>query len=92
MITHHKSTTYYPQGIGQAKSTNKSVGRLLAKMVNANQNDWDFRLFTAIWAYQIAYKVTTHTTPFELVYALNLLCQQNLWYLLEMYQKMTVIW
>jgi hypothetical protein len=25
-------------------------------------------LFTALWAYQIAYKVTTQTTPFELVY------------------------
>ncbi len=36
MITHHKSTTYYPQGNSQAKSTNKILGRLLAKMVNAN--------------------------------------------------------
>ncbi len=91
-ILTQESTTYYAQRNDQTKSTNKTLGRLLAKMVNANQNDWDFRLFTAIWAYQIAYKVTTHTTPFELVYALNLLCQQNLWYLLEMYQKMTVIW
>ncbi len=39
MITHHKSTTYYPQGNGQAESTNKTLGRLLAKMVNANRND-----------------------------------------------------
>jgi transposase InsO family protein len=25
MITHHKSTIYYPQGNGQAKSTNKTL-------------------------------------------------------------------
>ncbi len=36
MITHYKSTTYYPQGNGQVKSTNKTLGRLLTKMVNAN--------------------------------------------------------
>jgi hypothetical protein len=36
MITHHKSTTYYLQGNIQAKSINKTLGILLAKMVNAN--------------------------------------------------------
>ncbi len=39
IITHHKSTTYYPQGNGQVESTNKTLGRLVAKMVNANRND-----------------------------------------------------
>jgi hypothetical protein len=37
-------------------------------MVNANQNDWDVMLFTMMQAYQTAYKITTQTTPFELVY------------------------
>jgi hypothetical protein len=67
MITHHKSTTYYPQGNCQAESTNKTLGKLLAKMVNANQNDWGVMLFTTLWAYQIVYKVTTQSTPFELI-------------------------
>ncbi len=39
MMTHHKSTTYYPQGNNQVESTNKILGRLLTKMVNANRND-----------------------------------------------------
>jgi hypothetical protein len=39
MIMHHKSTTYYLQGNDQAKSINKTLGILLAKMVNANWND-----------------------------------------------------
>jgi hypothetical protein len=37
-------------------------------MVNVNQNDLDAMLFTTLWAYQIAHKVTTQATPFELVY------------------------
>jgi hypothetical protein len=40
-------------------------------MVNANQNDWDVMLFTTMWAYQTTYKVTTQTTPFELVYGIQ---------------------
>jgi len=36
MIIHHKSTTYYPQGNGQAKLTNKTLGKILAKLVNVN--------------------------------------------------------
>jgi hypothetical protein len=68
MITHHKSTTYYPQGNDQTKSTNKTLGRLFAKKVNANQNDEEIVLFTIMWTYQTIYKVITQTTPFELVY------------------------
>jgi hypothetical protein len=54
MITHHKSTTYYPQKNDQTKSTNNILGRLLAKMVNANQNDQDVMLFISMWAYRTA--------------------------------------
>jgi hypothetical protein len=30
--------------------------------------DWDIKLFAALWAYRTAYKVTTQSTPFQLVY------------------------
>jgi hypothetical protein len=40
-------------------------------MVNANQNDWDVKLFIALWAYQIVYKIIIHATPFELVYGIQ---------------------
>ncbi len=36
MITHQKSTTYYPQGNGQFESKNKNLGKILAKIVYAN--------------------------------------------------------
>ncbi len=71
MITHHKSATYYPQRNDEVESTNKTLGRLLAKMVNSNRNDWDVMLFTALWAYHTAYKIPTQATPFELVYGIQ---------------------
>ncbi len=70
MITHHKSTTYYPQGNGQEKSTNKMLKQILTKLVNANQHDWDVMLPIALWAYWITYKVSTQHTPSELIYGL----------------------
>jgi hypothetical protein len=36
MISHHKLIAYYLQGNEQAKSTNKTLGKILAKLVNAN--------------------------------------------------------
>jgi hypothetical protein len=71
MISHHKSTTYYLQGNGQAKLTHKTLGKILAKLVNANWTDWDVMLVIALWAYQTTYKVTTQYTPFELVYGMQ---------------------
>jgi transposase InsO family protein len=70
MITHYKSTTYYPQGNGQEKSTNKMLKQMLTKLVNANQNDWDVMVPTALWAYRTTCKVSTQHTPYELVYKL----------------------
>jgi hypothetical protein len=51
MIVHHKSTTYYLQGNGHAKLTNKTLGKILAKLVNVNRTNWDAMLFTTLWAY-----------------------------------------
>jgi hypothetical protein len=70
MVTHHKSTTYYPQGNGQVESTNDTLKQMLSKLVNANQNDWDVMLPTALWAYQITYKFSTQHTPYKLIYGL----------------------
>jgi hypothetical protein len=68
MIIHHKLATYYPQGNGQVKLTNKTLGNILAKLVNVNRTDWDIMFFTTLWAYRTTYKMTTQFTPFELVF------------------------
>ncbi|MCO5595618.1 hypothetical protein L7F22_049663 [Adiantum nelumboides] len=44
MISHHKSTPYYPQANGQAESTNKTLISVLTKTVEAHRTDWDLKL------------------------------------------------
>jgi hypothetical protein len=59
MIIHHKLTTYYPQGNGQVESTNKTMGNILAKLVNVNHINWIVMFFTTPLAYQTTSEVTT---------------------------------
>ena len=39
LLQHTTSTTYYPQGNGQAESTNKVIVKMLQKLVNDNRTD-----------------------------------------------------
>ena len=41
MIIHKKSSTYHPQCNGQVESTNKTLVKVLKKIVEANKKDWD---------------------------------------------------
>jgi hypothetical protein len=59
LFKHVSSTTYYPHGIGQGKSTNKVIGRSLTKLVNEKIIDWDEHLSIVLFSYKIAYKVAT---------------------------------
>ena len=66
---HKKSTVYYPQANGQqAESTNKTLVRILRRMVQDNKKEWDTKLDSALWAFRTAYKVSTRMTPFRMVY------------------------
>jgi hypothetical protein len=51
IFRHTSSTIYYPQGNGQAESTNKVFGTLLTKLVIENRNDWDEHLSTILFSY-----------------------------------------
>jgi hypothetical protein len=51
ILKHTSSIVYYPQGNGQAESTNKVFGTLLTKLVNENKNDWDEHLSTFLFSY-----------------------------------------
>jgi hypothetical protein len=50
MISHHESTNYYLQGNEQTKSINKTLGKIITKLVNSNWMDWDVMLVIALWA------------------------------------------
>ena len=60
------STSYYPQGNGQAKATNKTICSILLKMVNDSHQDWHTRIPHALWAYRTSIQTPTRTTPFSL--------------------------
>jgi hypothetical protein len=71
LLKHVCSTTYYPQGNGQAKSINKVIGRLLTKLVNEKRTNWDEHLSTILFSYRTTYKVVIGYTPYWLVYGLH---------------------
>ena len=62
------STSYYPQGNGLAESSNKSLVRIIRKLLETNQKRWDSKLKFALWAYRVTDKISIGTYPFKLVY------------------------
>ena len=44
------STPYYPQGNGLAESSNKSLVRIIKKLLSENKKNWDSKLVYAFWA------------------------------------------
>ena len=58
-IVHRKSTPYYPRGNGQVESTNKVLSTILTKICEVKRNDWEHKLYVALWAYRTAFKTST---------------------------------
>ncbi|XP_028125575.1 uncharacterized protein K02A2.6-like [Camellia sinensis] len=67
-IKQHKSSPYYPQGSGQAEATNKTIIRILSKIMDEAGGTWSKRLPIALWAYRTSKRKPTQKTPFTLVY------------------------
>ncbi|CAL2239699.1 unnamed protein product [Prunus armeniaca] len=49
-IKHRRSTPYYPQGNGQAEATNKTILRILSKMVYEYQGGWSVQMLCGLTA------------------------------------------
>jgi transposase InsO family protein len=47
-LTH--STPYYPQGNGLADSSNKSLIKIIKRLLEDNQKAWDSKLKFTLWA------------------------------------------
>ena len=62
------STSYYPQGNGLAESSNKSLIRIIKKLMEDNKKNWDSKLKYALWADRVTIKRSTGNSPFRLVY------------------------
>ncbi|XP_026438995.1 uncharacterized protein K02A2.6-like [Papaver somniferum] len=67
-IKFHTSTVYYPQGNGQAEATNKTLLRILSRMVHDHHRSWHEQLPLALWAYRISKRSSTGASPYSLVY------------------------
>jgi transposase InsO family protein len=68
LIKHRKTSPYHPRATGQTEKTNGLLCAILTKTLSGAGNDWEDKLWAALWAYRTAYKVTTQFTPFQLVY------------------------
>jgi ribonuclease HI len=62
------STAYYPQGNGLAESSNKSLVKIIQKLLEQNARGWDSKLKFALWADRVTSKKSIGTSPFKLVY------------------------
>jgi hypothetical protein len=62
------STSYYPQGNGLAESSNKSLVRIIKKLLEDNKKSWDSKLKFALWADRVTIKKSIGNSPFKLVY------------------------
>jgi len=62
------STTYYLQGNDLVESSNKSLVRIIKKLLQENKKAWHLKLKYALGADQICTKRSIGTLPYELVY------------------------
>jgi hypothetical protein len=62
------STPYYPQGNGLAESSNKTLIRIIKKLLAENKKSWDSKLKFSLWADRISNKKSIGTSPFQMVY------------------------
>jgi hypothetical protein len=67
-ITLGHSTAYYPQGNGLAKSSNKSLIRIIKRLMHDNKKVWHKKLIYALWADRVTTKKSISTSSFQIVY------------------------
>ena len=84
IILNH-STAYYPQGNGLAKSLNKSLVRIIKKLLEDNKRSCHTNLKYALWADRISTKRVIGMSPFQLVYGTEVVFSTSLGVLVMRY-------
>ena len=62
------STAYYPQGNDLTESSNKSLVRIVKKLLQNNKKAWHSQLKFVLWANRVSTKKSIGTSHFRLVY------------------------
>jgi hypothetical protein len=65
------SVAYYPQGNGLIESSNKSMVKIIKKILEENKRAWDSKLKYALWDDRVSTKREIGTSPFQLVYGME---------------------
>ena len=58
------STAYYPQGNGLAEYSNKSLMRIIKKLLQDNRKAWNTKLTHGLWDDKISVKKSIGNSPF----------------------------
>jgi transposase InsO family protein len=61
-------TPYYPQGNGLAESSNKSLIKIIKRLLEDNKKAWDSKMKFALWVDRVTTKRSLGMSPFQLVY------------------------
>ena len=77
-ITLSHPTAYYPQGNGLAESSNKILVNIIKKLLEDNKKTWNKKLVNAIWADKLTTKKSTSTSPYQLVYGMDVVFPSSL--------------
>ena len=70
-IDHRKTTPYHPQTNGKTERVNETLVSIQRKTVIDSKRDWNIMLTSALLVYRTTFKVTTHATPFSLVFGIG---------------------
>ncbi|XXG82631.1 hypothetical protein AAC387_Pa10g0537 [Persea americana] len=62
------STPYNPTANGLVEAFNKTLCKILKKMVSSHKKEWGNKLLEALWAYRTTVRGPTRRTPFSLAY------------------------
>ncbi|XP_019054469.1 PREDICTED: uncharacterized protein LOC109115191 [Nelumbo nucifera] len=65
------STMYNVVANGLVEAFNKTLCKLLEKIMSKSKKDWHECLDEALWAYRTSYRTATNATPFALVYSVE---------------------
>jgi hypothetical protein len=66
-----QSTPYYPQGNGLAESSNKSLIKIIKRLLEDNKKAWDSKLKFSLWANRVTTKRSLGVSPFQPVYGVE---------------------